>query len=163
MENAFLFFCYSSDKKTICLASNRGNLILFHPETPEVFQKIHLLNVIDTYRPTHVLYSGGFVWVSTIGCGIIRYQLSSGKIDRITYGGKGKENLLSHTDAYQLIPINNQNYLAATWNGYTLIMPDKENPENLTTEIYNSTVSPLYKNLESRMLSAYYDTNGDFG
>ena len=39
-------------------------------------------------------------------------------------------------------------------------MPDKEHPQKLTTEIYNNTASQVQQNLETRMISAYYDPNG---
>ena len=60
-------------------------------------------------------------------------------MDRISYGGTGKENLLSHTDVFQTIFIGNNRYLAVTWGGYTLLMPDEKQPEELTSEIYNNT------------------------
>lgn len=81
-------------------------------------------------------------------------------MDRISYGGTGKENLLSHTDVYQTIFIGNNRYLAVTWGGYTLLMPDEKNPEELTSEVYNNTHTQIYRNLETRMISACYDPNG---
>lgn len=81
-------------------------------------------------------------------------------MDRISYGGTGKENLLSHTDVYQTIFIGNNRYLAVTWGGYTLLMPDEKQPEELTSEIYNNTHTQIYRNLETRMISACYDPNG---
>lgn len=155
----FSAFCYSSDRRTLCLVTNRGNLLLVRPDAPLQTKKIRL----SGNRPLMVnaiLHSGGIIWVSTVKYGIIRYHLASGHVDRITYGGKGKENLLSHTDVYQVIPLSGKRYLAVTWSGYTLLIPDEEEPEQLTAEIYNNTVSQTYRNLETRMLSAYYDPNG---
>ena len=56
--------------------------------------------------------------------------------------------------------ISNSRYLAATWNGYTIIIPDKEDSTRFTTEVYNNTASQLHRNLETRMISAYYDPEG---
>lgn len=100
------------------------------------------------------------VWISTIARGIIRYHLRTHQIDRISYDGTTEENQLSHTDVYQVIPIDNNRYLAVTWSGYTLLIPDKEHPQKLTTEIYNNTASQVQQNLETRMISSYYDPNG---
>ena len=156
----FSVFCYSPDKKILCLMSDQGNLILFRPEAPKAFRKIKLSDARNFDTIKGILYSGGFIWVSTLKQGIIRYQPSSGRTDCINYGGKGKEGLLSHTDVYQLISIGDQRYLAVTWNGYTILTQNREQPEELTSEIYNNTFSQLYHNLDTRMLSAYYDPNG---
>lgn len=155
----FSALCYTEDSQRICLVTNRGNLLLFDPASPHLCTPIRL-GESDPISVNSVLNKYGIVWISTTEKGIIRYHLLSGKVDRITYGGKGKENLLSHTDAFQVVPIHNNRLLAATWSGYTLLIPDKENPEGLTTEIYNNTVSQLHRSLETRMISAYYDTNG---
>ncbi|WP_455593186.1 hybrid sensor histidine kinase/response regulator transcription factor [Bacteroides sp.] len=156
---SFATFCYSPDHKELNLISQTGSLILFRPDKPTVSKTIKLVKT-PPFGISSILDCDGIVWVSTIKQGIIRYHKSTGHIDKITRGGKGKEDMLSHTDAYQVIPINNNRYLAVTWGGYTLLMPDKENPEELTTEIYNNTASQMYRNLESRMLSAYYDPKG---
>lgn len=156
---AFSAFCYSPDRLTLCLVTNRGNLLLFHPKAPLHTRKIGLWDD-KPLMVNAVLNAGGIIWVSTVRYGIIRYHIASGRVDRITYGGEGKENLLSHTDAYQVISLSGNRYLAVTWSGYTLMIPDKEDGEQLTTEIYNNTVSQTYRNLETRMLSAYYDPNG---
>ena len=141
------------------LTTNRGNLILFHPDTPEAYQKIPLTDG-KPLQVTSILNRDGVVWISTIAKGIVRYHTKSGNMDRISYGGTGKENLLSHTDVYQTIFIGNNRYLAVTWGGYTLLMPDEKQPEELTSEIYNNTHTQIYRNLETRMISACYDPNG---
>lgn len=157
---AFSSLCYQEETKNgIWLATNRGNLILFHPDTPESYQKIPLtggkpLQVIS------ILNREGIVWVSTISKGIIRYHTRSEHMDRISFGGTGKENLLSHTDVYQTLFIGNNRYLAVTWGGYTLLMPDEKQPEELTSEVYSNTHTQIYRNLETRMISAYYDPDG---
>lgn len=156
----FSSLCY--DEKAgngIWLTTNRGNLILFHPDIPEAYQKIPLTDG-KPLQVTSILNRDGVVWISTIAKGIVRYHTKSGNMDRISYGGTGKENLLSHTDVYQTIFIGNNRYLAVTWGGYTLLMPDEKNPEELTSEVYNNTHTQIYRNLETRMISACYDPNG---
>lgn len=155
----FAAFCYSADSTSLCLVSNQGNLLLFRPDAPSSRRRIELFGN-QPLTVNKVLDSGGFIWVSTVANGIIRYHLASGRQDRITYGGKGKENLLSHTDVFEIIPLSDHRYLAVTWSGYTLLIPDKEHPEELASEIYNNTASQISRNLETRMLSAYYDPQG---
>lgn len=155
----FSAFCYTPDRKNINLVSNKGKLVLFSPTNPEKSKKIRL-DGFSELNVNSILNSGGVIWISTIAQGIIRYHLASGNVDKITFGGKGKENMLSHTDVFQVMPITNNRYLAVTWSGYTLLIPDKEHKEELTTEIYNNTASQMYRNLETRMLSAYYEPNG---
>ena len=58
-----------------------------------------------------------------------------------------------------LVPINNGRLLAVTWNGYTIITPGRDSSEGLTTSIYNN-VSLVNRNLEIRMISVYYDSQG---
>lgn len=159
-EETFSSLCYyEEEKNAIWLTTNRGNLILFHPDTPESYQKIPLTSG-KPLQVTSILNREGVVWVSTIAKGILRYHTKSGHIDRISFGGTGKGNLLSHTDVYQIIFVGNNRYLAVTWGGYTLLMPDEKQPEELTSEIYSNTHTQIYRNLETRMISAYYDPNG---
>lgn len=143
----------------LCLATNSGYLLLFHPDNPQSYSKV-LLEAEKPVRVTSILCKDEIVWISTISRGIIRYHKQNRRIDRLSYDATAKENQLSHTDVYQVIPIDNNRYLAVTWSGYTLLMPDKEHPQKLTTEIYNNTASQVQQNLETRMISAYYDPNG---
>ena len=156
---AFSEFAWIDDGKGICLVTNQAQLLLFYPNDPQAMKSIRLLSntsivINDVYE------SNGIVWVSTVSEGILRYHIHSGKIDQTTYGGSEKTNKLSHTDSFQVIEINKDRYLAVTWSGYTLLTCNKEHPEELTSEIYNNTASQLYRNLETRMVSAYYDPSG---
>ncbi|MEY8685396.1 two-component regulator propeller domain-containing protein [Bacteroides sp. AN502(2024)] len=160
-QNAFFSaICYDGEKKDrIWLTTNKGDLFLFCTDTSEIYKKVSLDNG-KALQITSVLSRQGIVWVSTLARGIIRYHTYTGHIDRISYGGTGKENLLSHTDVYETIYIGNNRYLAATWSGYTLLMPDGEKKEELTSEIYNYAYTQIHRNLETRMISAFYDPNG---
>ncbi|MCE8709923.1 response regulator [Bacteroides fragilis] len=155
----FCAMCYTDNHEMLCLVTQQGNLLLFQPESSEKSKKISLWKN-KTWDATSVLYDKGVVWVSTIGHGILRYYVSSGYIDKITYKENNKENSLSHTDVFQVIPINNNRYLAVTWSGYTLLFQDKNDPKRMMTEIYYNTASQLHRNLETRMISAYYDPSG---
>lgn len=142
------------------MATNKGNLLLFRPDTPQQVSCKSLIQEAYPLRITSIMSRDDIVWISTISKGIIRYHVKAGDIDRISYGGTGKGNLLSHTDVYQTLYIGNNRYLAVTWSGYTLLMLDEEHPEELTSEIYNYTYTQIHLNLETRMISAYYDPTG---
>lgn len=159
-KSVFNSMCYDGEStKKIWLTTNKGDLYLFQPGASGRSQKI----VLDGGRPlqiTSLLSRQGLVWISTIARGLILYHTRTGLVERISYGGTGKENLLSHTDVYETIYIGHNCYLAATWSGYTLIRPDEEKPEKLTSEIYNYSNTQIHRNLETRMICAYYDPNG---
>ena len=152
--------CYDGEnKKALWLVSNRANLFLFQPDRPESYRKISLRDEAPL-QVTSIMNRDGIVWISTIINGIIRYHVKTGYVDNISYGGVGKQSLLSHRDVYQTIFIDNNHYLAVTWSGYTLLITDEKHPEELTSEIYNYTHTQIHRNLETRMISAYYDPNG---
>lgn len=67
---------------------------------------------------------------------------------------------LSHTDVFGVIRLNENKYLAVTWNGYTVMTIDKNNQDEILTEVYSNTSSLMYRNLETRMIAAYYDSHG---
>lgn len=158
-EKGESFSAICPDGRGLCLATNSGYLLFFHPDNPQSCKKV----VLEVEKPvgiTSILCKDEIVWISTISHGIIRYHKQNHQVDRLSYDGTAKENQLSHTDVYQIVPIDDNRYLAVTWSGYTLLMPDKEYPQKLTTEIYNNTVSQVQQNLETRMIAAYYDPNG---
>lgn len=155
----FSAFTTINGGKEFCLVTNQLRLILISPQSPEPAKVVQLSDGQPT-TVNDVIESDGIVWVSTDGKGVFRYHIRSGKTEQINYKGTGKEKGLSHIGAFQVIKINNGRYIAVTWGGYTLLTPDKDNPEKVTTELYNNTASQLYRNMESRMLSAYYDPNG---
>ena len=158
-EKGESFSAICPDGRGLCLATNSGYLLFFHPDNPQSCKKV----VLEVEKPvgiTSILCKDEIVWISTISHGIIRYYKQNHQVDRLSYDGIAKENQLSHTDVYQIVPIDDNRYLAVTWSGYTLLMPDKEYPQKLTTEIYNNTVSQVQQNLETRMIAAYYDPNG---
>ncbi len=88
------------------------------------------------------------------------YNPKTGVYTQYTYKPEDTEKTLSHGDIYQMVSLGDGRYLAATWNVYTVFIPDKEDPTRYTTEVYNNTASQLHRNLETRMISAYYDTEG---
>lgn len=157
-DTQLLAFCQAPEG-VIYIATDWGNIIAFDPATSVVLNKGNLPKAkkIHIHR---LLYSEGYVWISTWANGVIRYDPVSDSCLQLTYNPANKKNSLSHWDVYEIVPLNNGRYLAATWNGYTILIPDKENSSQYTTEVYNNTASQLHRNLETRMISAYYDPDG---
>ena len=155
-------FAFSHDNDEIYLADNHINLITYNVKKQAVTGQVSLAGCIpvkENYNISSILDGDDIIWISTKVYGLIRYYKRTGHIYRISYEGEGKPNLLSHTDVYGLVPINNGRLLAVTWNGYTIITPGRDSSEGLTTSIYNN-VSLVNRNLEIRMISVYYDSQG---
>lgn len=157
-DTNYMAFCQSPEGM-IYIGTDWGNVITFDPVTFRVVSKGDLPRV-GKMHVHRLLYSDGYVWIATWANGTIRYNPESGAYEQYTYNPEDKLRTLSHWDVYQMVPISNGRYLAATWNGYTILAPDKEDSTRFTTEVYNNTASQLHRNLETRMISAYYDPEG---
>lgn len=150
--------CESPDKKKLFMTTESGKLLIFDVAAEKTEAVIPLFaGQPDTYLISSLTCDKDYLWMPTIGGGILRYHLQNHSLDSFSRNGrKGEE--LSHDDVYALIAVGDDKYMAATWNGYTVLSFDKET-HKLTTEV-NNHFSNLSYNLESRMLSAYYDARG---
>lgn len=157
-ENYIVHSCLSQDNKEVYAVNNNMEFIIYDLQNKNIKKLIPLLlNSLGDINNIRDYYD--VVWIATMANGIFCYHKHSGVLDHISYGGAGKENLLSHPDVYDVIPINNNKLLAVTWNGYTILIPGDPNFEEFTTEIYNN-VSLINRNLETRMICTYYDQQG---
>ena len=153
-------FSLSADGNHLCVADVDGRLVVADLHRPEHYSLIDL-GMKQKLNITHLFYDeDGYVWVSTLGHGIIRHDTKTGHNLRLTYRGKHVPNQLSHTDAFGVVRLEPYIYLAVTWNGYTLIIQDKEQPDRVTTRIFNNTTSSVFRDIETRMMSVYYDPKG---
>ena len=150
---------YSSDKKSICLIDEKGRIILLDATDLKSFRVIDLGYTKNVWVNS-VLYDEGRVWISTIADGIIYYNERTGKMKNLTYSVAPVADRLSHTDVYTVIRLNKNKYLAATWNGYTVLTINRNSQDEISTEVYSNTLSLMYRNLEMRMIAAYYDSHG---
>lgn len=150
---------YSTDKKSICMVDEKCRIILLDTENLKSHRIIDL--GYNKYMSINsVLYDNDQIWISTIGDGIVYYNEQTGNVKELTYGAGEKNRELSHTDVYSIIRMNKNRYLAVTWNGYTVLTVDKNNPDEILTDIYSDTSFMLRRNLETRMIAAYYDSCG---
>lgn len=150
--------CLSPDKNTLYLITNQCRLLSFDYRT-EVIESLYTFQNKERYpvASTSLICDNQYLWVSFLGKGVIRYHLATNTYERYT-NPPYKKTQLSHNDVYAFIPINNHNYLAATWDGLTIFTPGRK-PEEAYGTIINdrfTTSQPLV----SRMISAYYDPQG---
>lgn len=150
---------YSSDGRKICLVDEKCRILLVDATDPTSFQSVDC-GFTRSVNVNAILYDNDCVWISTIGHGIIYYNERTGKIKRLTYSILPSSDSLSHTDVFSIVRLNENKYLAVTWNGYTVLTVDKNNQDEISTDIYSNTSSLIHRNIETRMISVYYDSHG---
>lgn len=152
--------CLSPDGTKIGMVTNSSRFILFDPLKEQIMIDKDIVQETDkSIKPSSILCDDEYVWISIIGSGMIRYQIRTGEFDHFVNPDNGTP-VLSHNGVYAITPIHQKDYLAATWNGYTLFLQDKQNPEKYVTEIHDKIAENQRLNLETRMISAYYDPKG---
>lgn len=153
-------FCLSKDKKTLWLATDKAQLIRMDMLTRKSSELIGTPLNSKQLSVLSIVEDRGCVWILTVAEGLLCYDIHSGQFRQFTYSESGGTENLSHSDVFAFVPFLSHSYLAATWNGYTVLNFDKNNPQKFTTNIYSNTFSQLYRNIETRMISAYYDPQG---
>ena len=148
------------DKRHICVADIYGNTMIADVNHMDKYRIIDL--GFDQPIPiNHILYDeDGNIWLSTLTYGLIRHNVKTGKTSRMTYQNKTVSSQLSHTDVFKVIRLEKNRYLASTWNGYTLISLNKNNPDEMTGQVFNNTTSYIFRDIETRMITAFYDPQG---
>lgn len=157
-NSRYINFCFTADRSGMYLLTNRSILLLFDYKSKKIKQTIRLGDNQDIYAHS-MLSTEHYVWIGTSVYGLYGYSIHTGKIVHMNYEENKVAGILSHTDVYQIISINSHCFVAVTWNGYTVINMDKDHSDSYTTEVYNN-VTLANRNLETRMISAYYDTEG---
>lgn len=148
------------DKRHISVTDTRGKVMIAETDRMEEYKVVNL-GLGQSIQINHILYDeDGYIWFSTLSQGLIRYNTKTGKTGRMTYHNKHTANQLSHTDVFKVVRLEKNLYMAATWNGYTLIRLDKHHPEEMTGQVFNNTTSYIFRNIETRMITAYYDPQG---
>jgi len=148
------------DGGSVCVTDEHGRMAVADVRHPDRYVLVDL-GLGSSLRVNHLLYDDdGYIWVSTLSYGIVRYDTNTGRILRLTYVDERMPGRLSHTDVFGVVPLEPGKYLAITWNGYTLLTLDKNNPGQVVTSVFNNTSSPIFRDIETRMISVYYDPNG---
>lgn len=97
-----------------------------------------------------------YVWIGTTAQGIYRVNKKTGYLQHFSYDNTAKEHQLSHTDIYQILPINGRQIVAVTWNGFTIFTAEDNGFHQFHTSIYNN-VTLAWQDVDVRMISTYYD------
>lgn len=149
--------CESQDKNKLFMTTSSGKLIIFDVEKGEPETMVSLFaGRPEAYQVSSLACDEDDLWIATLAGGVLRYHFSDRSLEFFSrHSPPGKA--LTHDDVYAIIAVGDK-YIAATWNGYTLFSFDKKT-DNITTEV-NSHIGSLSYNLESRMISAYYDPLG---
>ncbi|MDH6534109.1 signal transduction histidine kinase/DNA-binding response OmpR family regulator/ligand-binding sensor domain-containing protein [Parabacteroides sp. PM5-20] len=155
-EAPFNAFC-SSPQGDIYLSTNRGQVFIVNATDRKLMFKSSVYKTLNTSR---LLYHNGLLWFANNRQGVVLYDPETNSFRQYNYVAQDRCPVVSHTDIYQIVPINEGRYVAVSWNGYTVFTPDGNDRLSFTTTVYNNTASEVHRNIENRMISAYYDPSG---
>ena len=156
---SFSFLCASQDGHFLYLVTDKGNLLFFDKIAGKVVRKFKY-SINPSANATTIMSEGEYIWVSSIVGGVTRLHIPTGKSDYYQYNEDARLSSLSHSDAYGVVALDNDSYIAVTWNGYTLLAPEENDPSKLSATPYTNTSFLQYRNVETRMISVYYDKEG---
>ena len=156
---SFSNLCASQDGHFLYLVTDKGNLLFFDKIAGKVVRKFKY-STNPSANATTIMSEGEYIWVSSIVGGVTRLHIPTGKSDYYQYNEDARLSSLSHSDAYGVVALDNDSYIAVTWNGYTLLAPEENDPSKLLATPYTNTSFLQYRNVETRMISVYYDKEG---
>lgn len=156
---SFSNLCASQDGHFLYLVTDKGNLFFFDKIAGKVVRKFKY-SINSSANATTIMSEGEYIWVSSIVGGVTRLHIPTGKSDYYQYNEDARLSSLSHSDAYGVVALDNDSYIAVTWNGYTLLAPEENDPSKLSATPYTNTSFLQYRNVETRMISVYYDKEG---
>ena len=156
---SFSNLCASQDGHFLYLVTDKGNLLFFDKIAGKVVRKFKY-SINPSANATTIMSEGEYIWVSSIVGGVTRLHIPTGKSDYYQYNEDARLSSLSHSDAYGVVALDNDSYIAVTWNGYTLLAPEENDPSKLSATPYTNTSFLQYRNVETRMISVYYDKEG---
>ena len=156
---SFSNLCASQDGHFLYLVTDKGNLLFFDKIAGKVVRQFKY-SINPSANATTIMSKGEYIWVSSVVDGVTRLHIPTGKSDHYQYNEDVGLSSLSHTDAYGVVALENDSYIAVTWNGYTLLAPEENDPSKLSATPYTNTSFLQYRNVETRMISVYYDKEG---
>ena len=156
---SFSNLCASQDGHFLYLVTDKGNLLFFDKIAGKVVRKFKY-SINPSANATTIMSEGEYIWISSIVGGVTRLHIPTGKSDYYQYNEDARLSSLSHSDAYGVVALDNDSYIAVTWNGYTLLAPEENDPSKLSATPYTNTSFLQYRNVETRMISVYYDKEG---
>ena len=156
---SFSNLCASQDGHFLYLVTDKGNLLFFDKIAGKVVRQFKY-SINPSANATTIMSEGEYIWVSSVVDGVTRLHIPTGRSDYYQYNEDARLSSLSHSDAYGVVALDNDSYIAVTWNGYTLLTPEENDPSKLSATPYTNTSFLQYRNVETRMISVYYDKEG---
>lgn len=154
--------CFSKDSSSIYAITERGTICHYSLKEGRIFYTTSLTSeplYIHNYVSACQLYDN-FLWITTRTVGIFVYDTRTKKIWHLQNESDTSPTVLSHSEVYRIIRLFDNNYLALTWSGYTLISYTPENANVWKTSICNESPNWVTEKIETRMISGYYDPAG---
>lgn len=154
----FMKLCLSENRKALYLVTNHGRIFQFDTNSKKIVNYAQLPILKAEFGASSMSYQNGKVWISSMVYGIFICDPSLQQIDNLVNQPNAK--ILSHNDVYNITAISHDLYLAVTWYGYTTIHTSSKNPKTWTTDIYTHMPAWDTQDIETRMISSYFDPNG---
>lgn len=148
VKGNFRRVCGVSDS-LLALVTDYSELVLWNWQR-ETVHKTLVWNDNAYLEPYHIMADSSYVWVSTTGGGAVGYHLSDGTFS--IYNQHTYPNI-RHNNVYQVAPMNDGYYVAATYQGYLILHPKTRQ----APLVYDYDTSPELRLLDTKMLSAFYD------
>ena len=154
-------FVILEDDKRVCLVTNHARVFILDISTGKYFEKTRLVTINGEFNATSILAYDNQIFITSLLYGIFVLDDTFRPVQQIVnVGDDVLKRKISHNSVYNLIPVGDSLLLAATWNGYTLLSPSKQNPVVWTTEFLTNILNPENTKIDLRMLSLYYDKEG---
>lgn len=153
--------CLAPDRSSVYVVSNRGNVHHVSLQTGKIISSVPLFANGSSYLSVAscALY-GNYLWVATQGTGVFIYDTDTRQTVHLKNTSDILPTVLSHNDVFQVVRLAENQFLALTWSGYTLLSYEKGRGEGWKTIVCNEKESWSSQNVETRMISAYYDPAG---
>lgn len=149
-----------SQSGALYLCTDKNRLLIKAADSPLfVYRSLQIPESTD--GTSNVVYRIDLIdrslWLSTLGVGVNRYFLDTGRSHNFQEKSGQNGVRISHADAYGVVKIENGVYVVATWDGYNTLSYDQNDREPISAY---SSQAELGQDVESRMCSIYADKNG---
>lgn len=154
----FTHLCLPPGQKEYYAATNNGHILLIDATEMKIKKETQLLASGENMGISSIALHDGRLWVTSMLHGVFIYDHSLQCIKHFV--NDDAHAVLSHNDVYSVSYLSEGWYVAATWFGYTMIHQDTSKKDQWTSSIYQQISCDISRNLETRMISSYYDPAG---
>lgn len=161
-DEALSKICLTADRKSVYAISNIGTVHRISLQTGEVCSSVSLFPDKAAYYlsiSSCSLY-GNYLWITTLGSGLFVYNTETQQTVHLKNPSDILPTVISHNDVFQVVSLARNQYLALTWSGYTVLSYEEGQNGGWKTTVCNDKANWLSQNVETRMISGYYDPAG---